>query len=86
MLFCYNIVRLCLTVVRGDKGSSRSQSRRRHANPTEMLKTGYAMPRRPIRVVLAQDEDAVGRDAERNKVTPPAYGLWRESVVRTTYP
>ncbi len=50
----------------------------------EMLKTGYAMPRRPIRVVLAQDEEAAGRDEVTNKFTPPAYGFWRESVVRVT--
>jgi hypothetical protein len=43
---------------------------------------GYAIPRRPIRVVLAQDEEAVGiESSEAAKLTPPAYGLWRESVV-----
>lgn len=85
MFFCYNIIRLCLIVVRGDKGSSSSPSRGRPAlTPAEMLKTGYAMPRRPIRVVLAQDEEVVtGRDGEANKLTPPAYGFWRESVVST---
>ncbi|RYP70735.1 hypothetical protein DL771_005230 [Monosporascus sp. 5C6A] len=41
---------------------------------------GYAVPRRPIRVVLARDEEAAGREAETAKVKPPAYGAWRESV------
>ncbi|PSR97610.1 hypothetical protein BD289DRAFT_81382 [Coniella lustricola] len=41
---------------------------------------GYAVPRQPIRVVLARDEEAVGIESEATKVNPPAYGLWRESV------
>jgi len=42
---------------------------------------GYAVPREPIRVVLASDEDAVGIESAATKLSPPAYGLWRESVV-----
>ncbi|RYP93606.1 hypothetical protein DL770_000238 [Monosporascus sp. CRB-9-2] len=45
-----------------------------------MAPGGYAVPRRPIRVVLARDEEAAGREAETAKVKPPAYGAWRESV------
>ncbi|RYP02560.1 hypothetical protein DL764_005755 [Monosporascus ibericus] len=45
-----------------------------------MVPGGYAVPRRPIRVVLARDEEAAGREAETAKVKPPAYGAWRESV------
>lgn len=44
---------------------------------------GYAIPREPIRVVLASDEEAVGIESAATKLSPPAYGLWRESVVRT---
>jgi len=42
---------------------------------------GYAIPREPIRVVLARDEEAAGIESETKQVKPPAYGLWRESVV-----
>ena len=43
---------------------------------------GYANPEMPIRVALARDEEAVGIESEATKFPPPAYGLWRESVVR----
>lgn len=43
---------------------------------------GYAVPRKPIRVVMAQDEEAAGVESEAVRMKPPAYGLWRESVVR----
>lgn len=42
---------------------------------------GYAVPNRPIQVVLARDEEAAGVESEAGKSKPPAYGLWRESVV-----
>jgi len=42
---------------------------------------GYANPPEPIRVALARDEEAAGIESEATKVPPPAYGLWRESVV-----
>jgi hypothetical protein len=42
---------------------------------------GYANPEVPIRVALARDEEAAGIESEATKVPPPAYGLWRESVV-----
>lgn len=42
---------------------------------------GYAIPVEPIRVVLARDEEAAGIESEATKLKPPAYGLWRESVV-----
>ncbi|KAH8684184.1 hypothetical protein BGZ61DRAFT_480446 [Ilyonectria robusta] len=41
---------------------------------------GYAVPNRPIQVVLARDEEAAGVESEAGKSKPPAYGLWRESV------
>ncbi|EQB47187.1 hypothetical protein CGLO_13694 [Colletotrichum gloeosporioides Cg-14] len=41
---------------------------------------GYAVPREPIRVVLARDEEEEGEVSEAAKAKPPAYGLWRESV------
>lgn len=42
---------------------------------------GYANPASPIRVTLARDEEAAGIESEATKLPPPAYGLWRESVV-----
>jgi len=42
---------------------------------------GYANPTSPIRVALARDEEAAGIESEATKLPPPAYGLWRESVV-----
>jgi hypothetical protein len=43
---------------------------------------GYANPVVPIRVALARDEEAAGIESDATKLPPPAYGLWRESVVR----
>lgn len=45
---------------------------------------GYAEPVVPIRVNLARDEEAAGIENDATKVPPPAYGLWRESVVCIT--
>ena len=42
---------------------------------------GYANPVMPIRVALARDEEAAGIESDATKFPPPAYGLWRESVV-----
>ena len=42
---------------------------------------GYANPAEPIRIALVRDEEAAGIESEATKFPPPAYGLWRESVV-----
>jgi hypothetical protein len=46
---------------------------------------GYAQPDRPIQITLARDEEiAIDEEEERGKPVlppPPAYGLWRSSVV-----
>lgn len=47
---------------------------------------GYANPETPIRVALARDEEAAGIESEATKIPPPAYGLWRESVVSRVLP
>lgn len=53
--------------------------------PSRTGPLGYAQPEQPIPVVLARDEEiAVGDSTEANKKVappPPAYGLWRSSVV-----
>ena len=46
---------------------------------------GFANPVIPIRVALARDEEAAGIENPATKVPPPAYGLWRESVVSVTF-
>lgn len=77
LFFAYGLVRLCMIVVRGDR---RRNGRTQLAPDTIMGQ--YAVPNEPIRVTLARDEEAAGADSEAAKLTPPAYGLWRESVVR----
>ena len=42
---------------------------------------GFANPLYPIRITMARDEEAAGIESEVTKYPPPAYGLWRESVV-----
>ncbi|KAI0596150.1 hypothetical protein F4775DRAFT_323565 [Biscogniauxia sp. FL1348] len=94
IFFCHGLVRLCLMVLRprGREDDDEEQQRRRAGGgsssdgsrgplPQYYGPGGYAIPRRPIRVVLARDEEAAGiLDSEAAKLQPPAYGLWRESV------
>jgi len=47
--------------------------------------SGYANPATPLQVTLARDEEAAGIESEATKYPPPAYGLWRESVVSTKF-
>lgn len=72
VFFCYCLIRLWILIVRGDPPDS---------VPRAMDPRGYAIPRKPIRVVMAQDEEAAGVETEAMRMKPPAYGLWRESVV-----
>jgi hypothetical protein len=82
IFFCYTLIRLCMLVV--GRPSEDDASRRQLRNIAEMGGLGgYAIPREPIRVVLARDEEAAGIESEVTKMKPPAYGLWRESVVST---
>ncbi|KAK0708619.1 hypothetical protein B0H67DRAFT_590787 [Lasiosphaeris hirsuta] len=79
IFFCHGLIRLCMMVVRG--GRNREDSANRSGRLPEMMGPGgYAIPREPIRVVLARDEEAAGIESEATKSNPPAYGLWRESV------
>ncbi|KAL7928356.1 hypothetical protein V8C35DRAFT_243235 [Trichoderma chlorosporum] len=70
VFFCYSIIRLWILIVRGDPPDV----------PRAIDPRGYAVPRNPIRVVMAQDEEAAGTESEAMTMKPPAYGLWRESV------
>lgn len=71
VFFCYSVIRLWLLIARGDPPDI----------PKAIDPRGYAIPRNPIRVVMAQDEEAAGVEHEAMTMKPPAYGLWRESVV-----
>lgn len=74
--FCYSIIRLCLLVFQPDRSH-----RRRTGAPNVFGPGGYVVPPKPIPVVLARDEEAAGIEGGAVKLEPPAYGLWRESVV-----
>jgi hypothetical protein len=71
VFFCYSLVRLWMLIARGDPPEV----------PRAIDPRGYAVPRKPIRVVMTQDEEAAGVESEAMTMNPPAYGLWRESVV-----
>ncbi|CAJ2502993.1 Uu.00g103870.m01.CDS01 [Anthostomella pinea] len=82
IFFCHGLVRICLLVVRpkGD-GDNAEEAEAEAVRAAQLCAPGgYAIPRRPIRVVLARDEEAAGIESEATKLQPPAYGLWRESV------
>jgi hypothetical protein len=85
IFFCHGLIRLCMLIVRarrpGNGGEDEDADRSRVAMPQMFGPGGYAIPRQPIRVVLARDEEAAGIESEAAKTNPPAYGLWRESVV-----
>ncbi|KAK8116637.1 uncharacterized protein PG998_004918 [Apiospora kogelbergensis] len=76
IFFCHGLIKLCLFVMRPQTAEEQERARL----PNMFGPGGYAIPRRPIRVVLARDEEAAGLESETNKLQPPAYGLWRESV------
>ncbi|KAK4175140.1 hypothetical protein QBC36DRAFT_28884 [Triangularia setosa] len=84
IFFCHSLIKLCMLVVKSRNGTLQSSSSREGAVRPEMIQQiapgGYAIPREPIRVVLARDEEAAGIESEATKLGPPAYGLWRESV------
>lgn len=79
LFFFHGLIRLCITLVRG---SRQSANRTRLPNYGSR---GYAVPPQPIPVVLARDEEAAGVESTVAKSNPPAYGLWRESVVSPLY-
>ena len=83
IVFCHYLIRFCMLGMRrkchDPTGDLMEQS---HAG-------GIARPREPIRVILARDEELGLQDnnmvAEDKEIAipppPPAYGLWRCSVV-----
>lgn len=77
VFFCHALLRVFLLMYRGDLPSRGGMGRTQHY----LSPGGYAVPQEPIPVVLAQDEDVREAAEDVNKITPPAYGLWRGSVV-----
>lgn len=77
VFFLHSVVKFIIVLVRGPPEFS-------DRPPSQVGPMGYATPQRPIHVILARDEE-LGEDVRNagNKVTapPPAYGLWRSSVV-----
>src|SRR5688572_6903487 len=71
IFFCHALIRLCMLVIR----PRHDDDRRSHMQQL-MAPGGYAIPRQPIRVVLARDEEAAGIESETTKTKPPAYGMW----------
>lgn len=78
IFFCHGLIRICMLIIKPP-----NEDEEQPPLPRLMEPGGYAVPRRPIHVILAQDEEAAGMDNVANKLEPPAYGLWRESVVCT---
>ncbi|KAI1767359.1 hypothetical protein GGR53DRAFT_124415 [Hypoxylon sp. FL1150] len=76
IFFCHGLVRICMAIVRPPDEEDEERARL----PQMLEPGGYAVPRRPIHVILARDEEVAGIENDANKLEPPAYGLWRESV------
>ncbi|KAK4098401.1 hypothetical protein N658DRAFT_499457 [Parathielavia hyrcaniae] len=78
IFFCHSLIRLVMLVVKARK---RDQMVQQGRLPEMAGPGGYAIPQEPIPVVLARDEEAAGIESDATKTGPPAYGVWRESVV-----
>jgi hypothetical protein len=76
IVFCYSLIRIIFTILNPQK-----QQDLELQLPQMVSAGGYANPESPIRVALARDEEAAGIRSDATKHPPPAYGLWRESVV-----
>jgi hypothetical protein len=78
IFFCHSLISLCMVAIRTPDVEERPRM-------SLIGPGGYANPPRPIPVALARDEEAAGIESEVTKFPPPAYGLWRESVVCINY-
>lgn len=81
IFFCHALIRLCMMLIHPPSENSDVEQQL----PSMIGPGGFANPAEPIQVSLARDEEAVGIENEATKVPPPAYGLWRESVVCENY-
>ncbi len=73
IFFCHALISLCVVAIHAP---NEERPRMSLIGPG-----GFANPPRPIPVALARDEEAAGIESEATRFPPPAYGLWRESVV-----
>ncbi|KAI5860861.1 hypothetical protein GGS23DRAFT_214358 [Durotheca rogersii] len=76
IFFCHGLIKICMLILKPPKENDEEHP----PMPQLMQPGGYAIPRRPIHVILARDEEVAGIVDTANKTQPPAYGLWRESV------
>ena len=77
IFFCHALIRLCMMIMHPPSDDDMENQNL----PSMTGPGGYANPTMPIRVALARDEEAAGIESDATKLPPPAYGLWRESVV-----
>lgn len=82
VFFCHSLIRFCMMIIHPPPDAEPEHPRQ----PGMVGPGGYATPVVPIRVALARDEEAAGIESDATKVPPPAYGLWRESVVSGNQP
>ena len=84
VFFCHSLIRFCMHLLRPS-----SAGRNRSRIPSISSRDGFN-PDEPIRVHVATDEEMAGADGEECRMVrdskglvapPPAYGLWRSSVV-----
>jgi hypothetical protein len=83
ILFCHSIIRVSMAMLRRPTDEESAVGVRGRAGSED-----YAQPEQPIRVVLARDEE-IGISGTSDTLggtdgptpPPPAYGLWRCSVV-----
>lgn len=84
VIFVHSLIRLCVLASKGPRGR-----RARHTIPSVAGPEGFT-PDAPIRVHLARDEEIAAQEDDGTitaeklasiKAPPPAYGLWRCSVV-----
>jgi hypothetical protein len=87
IFFCHSMVRICVRTRKPPRKPTTRRSRPRHAK--ELPKDGFK-PEVPIRVHLARDDEIAAQNDDGTleseklanvKIPPPAYGLWRCSVV-----
>lgn len=89
MLFCHFLIRLCMLSIRlRDRTKRRVKRVLRPADDEEL-----AQPQTPIPIILARDEEmglhGTGNGNNSNSPVqppPPAYGVWRSSVVSAEQP
>jgi hypothetical protein len=81
VFFCHSTIRLCMLIMRPNRIAELHPER----VPSRAGPLGYAQPEQPIPVVLARDEEIAAPENSEAPMKvappPPAYGLWRSSVV-----